>query len=306
MTFRSSLLSLAVLLSLIAVPGIRAQERDADTVRKTLHEIYRVPKKEKDLDPLTAERQAALRRLKAYRYLARVPYEPLELDDELNGHAQAAAEICAKLRRLDHAPPNPGLAEADYQRARKGAGSSNLAWGHRSLSGAVDGWMKDSDQGNIDRLGHRRWCLNPAMARTGFGRSGTFAAMYSFDRSRRRVPDFDFIAFPARGPMPVSHFGRSWAWSVSLNPKKYRPLGKNVSVKVFPVDARGKKTGDSLRLSHLGVNNDPFGVPRCGIFRPDGLNLNPGRRYRVEIEGLTGANGKPASVRYTTEFIGGE
>jgi hypothetical protein len=47
-----------------------------------------------------------------------------------------------------------------YQQGVEGAGHSNLA-----VSGAVvdsvDNYMDDSDPGNVGRLGHRRWCLNP-------------------------------------------------------------------------------------------------------------------------------------------------
>lgn len=286
-------------------PPPEAAPRDLETLKKELAEIARVPPRPEGADALTLERQAALRRLKAYRYLAGVPHEPLVLDDQLNRYAQAATAVCARLGRLSHDPPKPtGMAEELYKDGRKGANSSNLGHGLRDLTQAVDAWMNDSDPGNIAAAGHRRWCLNPALAKTGFGRTGLFTAMYVFDRSRKDVPAYDFLTYPARGPMPTSYFRRDWAWTVSLNPRKYRePDKKKVSVKVFALDKESKKTGAALALNYLGVDTQSAGVPLCVVFRPVGLQVSAGKRYLVEIEGLTGTDDKPAAVRFTTEFV---
>lgn len=44
------------------------------------------------------------------------------------------------------------------------------------MTGAVDGFMEDSDAGNIAMVGHRRWQLNPKMGKVGFGTAGRFVA----------------------------------------------------------------------------------------------------------------------------------
>ena len=55
-------------------------------------------------------------------------------------------------------------ANAFPQRAYDGTSSSNLGQGYRNLSTAItDGWIDDGDTSNIDRIGHRRWCLDPRM-----------------------------------------------------------------------------------------------------------------------------------------------
>ena len=54
-----------------------------------------------------------------------------------------------------------------------------------------------------------------------FAQEGGFAAMHAHDSSRRPVPDWDFVAYPARGYMPVELFSSRRAWSVSLNTGKY-------------------------------------------------------------------------------------
>src|SRR4029077_3394910 len=105
--------------------------------------------------------------------------------------------------------------------AYSGTSRSNLGMGLLTLADAVDAWMFDSDAGSIERLGHRRWCLNPAMQKTGFGRSGAFTVMYSFDQSRAKVPEFHFICYPAHGYMPLEFFSPRTAWSITLNPLKY-------------------------------------------------------------------------------------
>jgi hypothetical protein len=275
--------------------------RDLATLKKALAEINRGA--DKLGNDAAAERDKALRRLKAYRYLAGVPHEPLPLDDELSRQAQAAAVLCEKLGRLDHQPPNAGLPEAEYELARKGASTSNLSWGPKTLTGAIDNWIDDTDPDNIGHLGHRRWCLNPALGKVGMGRSGVFAAMSCFDSSRKPVPDFDAVCFPARGAMPVSHFQPRWAWSVSLNPQKFREPDKDrVKVTVHGMDDSGRRSDEALRLDHVGVDTTAFGVPNAIIFRPAEVKVRNGQRYWVEITGLRTKDGKPATLKYMTEF----
>jgi hypothetical protein len=288
--------------ALVRAADAPAKARTADEIKKKLAEITAPPDKEPE--GMAGEREGALRRLKAYRYLAGVPYDDLALDDDYNAACEAAAKLCAKLGRIDHKPPNAGLPEDEYKLAVKGAGQSNLAEGFRPLAKAVDAWMFDTDEASIRMLGHRRWCLNPTMKKTGFGRSGTFTAMYSIDRNRRDVPDFDFICWPPRGPAPVEYFTRGSAWSVTLHPRKYNPPGEGVTAKVYAADAKGNKTGDALKLDYNGVNTDGFAIPNCVIFRPEKFTAEPGQRYVVEIEGLTrGRDKKAVTVQYTVEFI---
>ena len=75
------------------------------------------PEKTKDED--AAEREAALRRLKAYRYLVEVPYDNLVLDSDYNRCAEAGAKLCEKLGRLEARRTTP----ASVERARCGAQS---------------------------------------------------------------------------------------------------------------------------------------------------------------------------------------
>jgi len=279
-----------------------AKARTVDEIKKKLAEITAPPAQEPD--GAAGERAAALRRLKAYRYLAGIPYDDITLDDDANAACEAGARLCAKLGRLDHKPDNPGLPEEEYQFAYKGTSRSNLGYGYRNLTKAVELWMDDSDAGNISRLGHRRWCLNPTMQKTGFGRFGDYTAMYVFDRNRKEVPDYDFVSWPPRGRMPVEYIKAGSAWNVSVNPRKYNAPGEDVTAKVYAADKEGKKVGEPLKLNYSGADTNGFGIPNCIIFRVEKASIAPGKRYVVEIEGLTtGKEKKPAPVQYDVEFV---
>jgi len=282
-------------------PAQPAPGRTVEEIKQKLAEISAAPE---DKEGMPAERAAALRKLKAYRYLAGMPYDDLVLDDSYNRYAEAATQICAKLGRLDHRPPNPGMPEDEYKLAAKGAASSNLGVGPKNLVSSVDLWMNDSDAGNIPLLGHRRWCINPYMKKAGFGRTDQYTAMYSFDQSRRNVPDFDFVSYPARGLMPVEYFHAGWAWNVSLNPRKYRTPDDAVKPQIYEADEPMKKVGEPLKLDYEKVNLMPFGIPNCIIFRPEKFTPQPGKRYVVEIDGLKRANGRAAEpIRFGVEFV---
>jgi hypothetical protein len=276
----------------------KSYPRSLDEMKQTLNVIL-VPD-----DGKADENSLALRRLQAYRYLAEVPYKDLKLDEGFNKMCLAGAKLCEKIGKLEHKPENPGLPEDEFKLAYMGTSRSNLGQGFKSLVQSVDAWMDDSDAGNIDRLGHRRWCLNPTMVKTGFGRSGIFTAMYSFDRSRTKPPDFDFICFPARGYMPIEFFGPHHAWSVSLNPKKYKTPAKDFVPKIYRADENGLKMGEPLKLIFSKVDTVPFGVPNCIIFRPEKLAPTRQAKFAVELEGIQPLGKKGTiSLQYMVEFV---
>jgi hypothetical protein len=220
--------------------------------------------------------------LKAYRYLAGVPYEDLTLDEKYNAYCLAGAKLCQKLGRLEHKPERPkDMPEDEFKLAFLGTSRSNLGGGFKHLADAVDGWMDDSDQGNIALLGHRRWCLHPYMKKTGF----------------------DYVSWPPRGPMPVEFFESHHAWHVSLNVSKFDVPGKDLAPAIYKADAAGQKLGEALKLDYVGVDTTPFGIPLCIIFRPEKFRLTAGERYLVELDGLKPKKSTgPKTIRYLVEF----
>ena len=239
-----------------------------------------------------------LRRLKVYRFLADVSYQDIALDDGYSKLAQAAAEICDKLGQLDHFPENPGMPDADYRLAARGAASSNLAAG-TSLLGSIDTWIADDKPPNIANVGHRVSALNPRLAKTGFGATGRCAAMFVLDFSRRDVPAWDFVAFPPRGMMPAEFFRAAYPWSITLNGQFYAPPAQDaVKVAIRPADAEFLAAGEALALDFFSVSQNTI------VFRPEKLDLKPGSRYVVNVTGLAPPGGKGAKeIQYFVEFF---
>jgi hypothetical protein len=143
---------------------------------------------------------------------------------------------------------------------------------------------------------------------TGFGSKGRFSAMYAFDKSRSNVPDFDYIPFPAAGYHPVKYFASHYAWSISLNPRKYSAPDKGkVKAKIFkmgrsdraPLKTEGK---EPVELNYFNVNNSGFGVKYCIIFRPKDIKISSGAKYWVEISGIKDKSGKQVTITYLVEF----
>jgi hypothetical protein len=258
------------------------------------------------LESKGATPEDALALLKAYRYVCGVPWEDIVLDPELNSYGVAGAAICERIGRLDHTPKNPGMPEKDYQYAYFATSHSNLHMGtNTTIANQVNGYMDDSDASNIDRVGHRRWCLNPGMLKVGFGKSGNFCAMMAHDNSRAPAPDWDYILYPSRGYMPLQYFGPEHAWCILLNPAKYGAISKdNVKVEVYPIDEKNKKAKESVKLNYFNVETSGFGHNVAIIFRPGVGALRTGSMFMVETSGLKKTGAKDdAGIKYIVEFV---
>ncbi|MBI1367725.1 MAG: hypothetical protein GC162_03635 [Planctomycetes bacterium] len=262
--------------------------------------------------PTPAAFADGVHQLMIYRFLCDVPYENLALDPDKNEACAAAAKVCLALGQLTHNPDrNPGLPDDLFELAKKGAGHSNLFAGNNVPRNSINGYMNDSDPGNIDRLGHRRWCLNPHMLKTGFGVAGTYQAMWSFDGSRPAadISDWAFVAYPARGYMPRDYFHPNYAWSVTLNPAKYQtPVESDIKVEVHPVTRPVSAVADfaaepALNLNYYHIDTAGYAIPNCIIFRPDNVTTAPGSRYWVIITGVKDKSDAPATIQYLVEFF---
>lgn len=253
-----------------------------------------------------------LQRLKMYRYICDVPYEDLVWSTELEEYAHQAVVAFTLNNEASHGPKKPPqMSDEDYRKAQRGAGG-NLFAGLTDPVACVDGWIYDSQYGPFNALGHRRWCLNPAMLQTAFASKAHFAVM-QFDGSRRKVPDWDYVAFPARGYMPIelNYMGGATAWSVSLNMAKYEtPQVDLVQVRIQPVDETMAAIGEPLPLDCFTIENQGFGSGTAVIFRPESFTSNafkmkPDTRYRVTIDGLRtrASKNQPTKIDYLVHFI---
>lgn len=277
--------------------SVAALRAEIDAIRARTIEPVLESSYEGDIDPeLAASRVLALKRLMEYRALSGLRYADMELDDKKNWHCSAAAKMLTIIGRLDHTPKNPGMPDEEYDVAYIGTSRSNLAMGN-TLPGSIDGYMDDSDPSNIDAVGHRRWCLNPAMKETGFGIDGRFSAMWSFDESGA-AGSWDHVAYPAPGYYPTSHFGDHHAFSVRFPGGVTN--GKEPSDFVIEIAALD---GDyapaaTLALDHVSISGGQL------VFRAQGLACEPGRAYRVRI-GEVGRRKPQPLLHYYVEFVEG-
>lgn len=258
----------------------------------------------------TSVLQAAADRLNALRRIAGLPQAAL--DAELCRQAQYGAVLLGA-SDFSHYPAQPSGMSSEFYRAACAATSSSNIYAGRDLTRAVDGFMDDSDSSNIDRLGHRRWQLNPAMGKVGFGYAvssayyGQFVTEKVFDKSGAGC-DYDFIAWPASGNFPAVLFSGSTAWSVTLHPGRYAvPDAASIAVTLTREgDGECWSLDSSGSGGYFAVDTSSYGVPNCIIFRPDGVPSYDGV-YSVQISGLTTAGGQPVeNFSYQVAFFSGE
>ncbi len=217
----------------------------------------------------------ALVRLNFYRWLSGLG--PTVDDARGNDVAQS----CALVSAWNPAGPQahfPSASATCYSAdGAAGAGSSNIAWGARDASDAIDLWMIDF--GNETTFGHRRWLLNPPLSPVGLGhyRGGTSygsASCISVFGASGTGPRPDFTAFPPPGYSPTAL--TQWHWTIHGN----LPLSGAAASVV--------RVGDAQPMPvRLEVLNGSYGQAAVALFR-DGWNPVAGQTYRVTLVGTGG------------------
>lgn len=252
------------------------------------------------------------------RYLAGVP-DDIEPDWSLEQQEQAAALVNALNGGLSHTPSQPkGMDQSLFNAGFKGAGSSNLSYGRLSLYDTVlFGYMSDNSASNIDRVGHRRWVINPAMTTTMFGYAfkdettkTPFSSMYAFDQGRaKNQVTYDYISWPSAGYFPDDVFATNDPWSVSLNVSKYDNKRTN-NVRVVLTRISDNKTwnfsssDNDKQGKYFNVETSGYGIPYCIIFRPNNIkDWKEDDRFKVDIRGIYNISGQETSLSYETTFF---
>lgn len=260
----------------------------------------------------------ALDLLKALRRTAGLS-DVITLNDGYNLRAQHASVLLQRNQILTHHPERPADMPQDFfDLGYEGASHSNISsrWkigddGTEIFEGAtiedsLMGCMEDSDPHNIERLGHRRWLLDPAMKEVGFGVCGGFSATYVIGERLEAIPAFDFIAWPATEKHPLSFWGTEWAWSVIPNPKRYNnqdtakigvTLTRVRDGKIWNFSGAGPSDG------YFNVDTQGYAVPFCIVFRPNDVERYLKEDvFEVEVSGLKTLAGEPVLLRYSTKF----
>ena len=245
---------------------------------------------------------SAVSMLNQIRYIAGL--DSVSLNSEYSRLSQAGALVNYANGKLDHYPDKPSqMSDELYQLGKQGCSSSNLAY-HSNKNATLNYailrmWMEDSDSSNIDRVGHRRWFLNPAMKSVGFGavkgEKGIFSAAYVFD-SVYTDTSVTGVAWPAR-VMPTSYFSAGDAWSVSIG-----TYVEKASVKVSLTRQKDGKVWNFSSKSadgYFNVDNGGYGQVGCIIFRPGGISsYNDGDVFDVHI-----SYGSEQKLDYTVSFF---
>lgn len=236
----------------------------------------------------------ALKVLNFVRYIAGVPSN-VTLNSDYNEWAQAASLVSRLNNKLSHDPSQPaGLPNDLYDLGHTGASSSNLGSGYANpASSIVNGYLPDEDASNIDRVGHRRWVLNPPMGQVGFGYVGSYTAMYAFDRTGSS--SCTNVAWPAQN-MPVELFQSDDPWSLNVGSE----VSESSTTVTLTRERDGKVWNFSSRSSdgYFNVDNGGYGMRGAIIFRPNGFSCYPGDSFTVRI---TGATSSP--IEYQVNFF---
>ena len=266
--------------------------------------------------------QKATDRLNAFRAIAGLP--AAVMDKNLNEQGQYGAVILGTENvAFSHYPAQPtGMSDEFYVKASAATKASNIYAG-RDLILTPDGFMNDSDERNVDKLGHRRWQLNPSLGKVGFGYVAgapntykQYTAEMCHDRSASNN-DYDFIAWPPSGYCPNSIFGGTVAWSVTVNPARYGEINRDNFRVVLTEEASDTRISHEWTFSdnsenapykpagaglYYNIETLWYGVNNCIIFRPDGIEKYTGD-WTVHIYGLKDSKGEDASLAYRVSFF---
>ncbi|MDA3847181.1 MAG: hypothetical protein PF505_11665 [Vallitaleaceae bacterium] len=256
----------------------------------------------------------ALLTLNYIRFLAHLD-DNVSLLDSWNTIAQHATLVNGVNKELSHNPAQPsGMSSSMYDIGALGARTSNLAWSSYSSSLVKDLWryIDDSSSSNVDSVGHRRWLLNPAMEKVGFGKTSNYSAAKVFGDSYNQIwqydGSYDYVAWPGSGAFPTNAFSDNMPWSISLNDKLYdndrtseiKVLLQNMDTGSINEFYQGKSY---IGSEHFNVDTTNYGVPFNIVFRPDGEHYIDGQTYKVTISGLYDNDGNETSVTYEVNFF---
>lgn len=243
--------------------------------------------------------QAGLNAVNLVRFIAGVP-DDVVLDDGYTDLCQHGAVLLNINNVLSHYPTKPSDMPQDfYDKAYEATTHANISTNNLPTRG-VELYMQDEDEDNYQIVGHRRWILNPAMKKTGFGVGlNRMGVMYSFDMSRSPAADYDYVAWPSPVAFPLAYVKYNTPWSITVNTQKYGSSFSGVAVTLKDI-RRNIVYSSTAGNMYFNVNTDGAGVPNAIIFRPElssSFNYQDGDEFEVTVTGLS----KPLS--YTVKFF---
>jgi len=207
----------------------------------------------------------------------------------LNAECQQAALMMMSNGELNHFPPSTWTcySTAGAQATRSG----DLAYNSAQLwTYSIDQWINDY---SVPQLGHRRWILNTSPAASmGYGCTGTYAALYcdSFGATPANLPAF--VAWPAKGYIPVQLIPA--AWSISI------PNADFTNTTVTMTDNNGL----AVQISNPGDPGDGY-ADNCFAWYPQNLissSNSTDYSYTVNVNDVV-VNSTIMNYSYTVTFF---
>ena len=256
-----------------AVKG-RLYPRTKDEIRTGLGEILQRDK------PKTLDREVheAMCRLNAYRFLSGV-FNDVGTEPEMVEGAAEASKACAEAGTISHSLGHS-------------TDKCNLSMGHHDIASTVDGYMNDGGDNNRERRGHRRWCLNPPMQNAGFGREGTFSAMWCMDGGGQRPREP--WSYPGRGLYPLDYVqGNAWSFYMPSS------LPPDTKVRIWKLTARPQQSipwGEEPKGREISVGFTNV-FENTVNFEPDQSILGRRGIYWVRV------HGRGVREQYLTELF---
>ena len=198
-----------------------------------------------------------------------MPYD-LKADKGMNAAATDASKICAEKGKLSH----------DFGHSTD---KCNLAMnsGNMSMESSVMQYIQDSGANNRERRGHRRWCLNHKMSKTGFGIEGAYSAMYLIDQSDIGIRK-DY-SYPGHGFYPKKYLhGNGWSYHIVDG-----PAPSDCVVQVWKLEKFQEKAprwsdepdGKALDVAFKFIYSDTI------VFEPDSEPITRRGTYLVRLKG---------------------
>jgi hypothetical protein len=247
--------------------------RSKDEIRAGIREIGKRPK------PPTVSKEVhkATQLLNTYRFLCGVPSE-VKADPECTKGATDAALACKQAGGLAHT----------LGHSTDKCNLSTIG----DVIASVPQYIADSGDNNRDARGHRAWCLNPPMGKTGFGSAGaSFSAMWCMDSSGQSITGT--WAYPGKGLFPMEYLqGNAWSVYGTGVPGP----ASNIKVEVFklqkrpeqPFPATAEIPGRAVKVTYVStgmnaINFEHEDFNKRGVYwvRVSGEGVSEG--YLVEL-----------------------
>jgi hypothetical protein len=223
-------------------PGKSASDglypRSKEEIRDGIRAIEKRPKP----PAVSKDVHKATQLLNIYRFLCGVPSEVIA-DPECTKGATDAALACKQ---------NGGLAHTLGHSTDK----CNLSTIGEVIT-SVPQYIADSGDNNRDARGHRAWCLNPPMGKTGFGSAGaSYSAMWCMDSSGKSITGT--WAYPGKGLFPMEYLqGNAWSVYGTGVPGP----ANNIKVEVFKLQKRPEQPfaatadipGRTVKVTHVST-----------------------------------------------------